>query len=42
MLRLPGNGAHDLRFNVFRNHRRLQREYAWAQTSNGLVQNYGR
>ena len=42
VLRLPGKGPHDLRFNVFRNHRRLQRTYVWAQTSNGLVQNYGR
>ncbi len=42
VLRLPGRGVHDLRFNVYRNHRRLQRSYAWAQTSNGLVQNYGR
>ena len=42
VLRLPAKGPHDLRFNVFRNHRRLQKEYAWAQTSNGLVQNYGR
>ena len=42
VLRLPGKGAHDLRFNVYRDFRRLQRSYAWAQTSNGLVQNYGR
>ena len=42
VLRLPSKGAHDLRFNVFRKHRRLQRTYTWAQTSNGLVQNFGR
>lgn len=42
VMRLPAKGAHDLRFNVFRRHRRLQREYAWSQTWNGLVQNFGR
>ena len=42
VMRLPSRGAHDLRFNVYRQHRRLQRNYSWSQTSNGLVQNYGR
>ena len=42
VMRLPRKGPHDLRFNVFRDFRRLQRFYGWAQTSNGLVQNYGR
>lgn len=42
VMRLPGKGAHDLRFNVHRNHRRLQRQFAWARISNGLVQNFGR
>ncbi len=42
VMRLPGKGPHDLRFNVGRNHRRLQRYYNWAFTSNGLVQNAGR
>ena len=42
VMRLPRKGAHDLRFNVFRDHRRLQRFYTWANTRNGLVQNNGR
>ncbi len=42
VMRLPGKGPHDLRFNVFRNHRRLQREFSWALTANGQVNNYGR
>ena len=42
VLRLPGKGPHDLRFNVGRDFRRYRRQYTWAQTSNGLVQNYGR
>lgn len=42
VMRLPAKGAHDIRFNVYRNHRRLLRNFAWSQTANGLVQNYGR
>jgi hypothetical protein len=42
VMRLPGRGVHDLRFNVYRNHRRLQREFSWALTANGQVNNYGR
>lgn len=42
VMRLPGKGPHDLRFNVYRNHRRLQREFAWALTANGQVKNFGR
>lgn len=42
IMRLPGKGPHDLRFNVFRDHRRLLRTFAWVQTWNGHVENNGR
>jgi len=42
IMRLPGKGPHDLRFNVFRDHRRLLRTFAWVRTWNGHVEDHGR
>jgi hypothetical protein len=42
IMRLPSTGVHELRFNVFRNNRRLQREFNWAFIRSGQISNYGR
>jgi hypothetical protein len=42
IMRLPSKGVHELRFNVFRDHRRLQRGYAWRFTGGGQIENFGR
>lgn len=39
VMRLPGAGPRDLRFNVFRYLRRLQREYSWKMMQGGGIQN---
>jgi hypothetical protein len=42
VMRLPAAGPRDLRFNVVRDHRRLQRTFTWAFTRGGRVENMGR
>ncbi|MBX3120438.1 MAG: hypothetical protein KF784_15370 [Fimbriimonadaceae bacterium] len=42
IMRLPSQGMHDMAFNASRNHKRLQRDFVWAHTGDGRVENNGR
>lgn len=42
VMRLPQSGVRELRFNVGRYHKRLDRDFQWSITSGGKTENFGK